>query len=162
MERNLELPSIDDRKSAIKPRQHLYKMSIIKHGDPIQTELKAKKPKRNTSEFINLKTIIDLQRKKNQKMQKIRIEKQAMNSFNKQSLEPLRDKMGHLIMSIESNKQILEENVIRVKGKVLNSFLGILKTDIPRLAIEAFPATVNKKLICLQLLNKYDIVWFDV
>jgi hypothetical protein len=86
-------------------------------------------------------------------MRKIRIEKQALNSFNKLSLEPLRDKMGHLIMSIASNKQILEENVIRVKGKVLNSFLGILKTDIPRLAIEAFPAYVNKKLICLQLLN---------
>lgn len=86
-------------------------------------------------------------------MRKIRIEKQALNSFNKLTLEPLRDKMGHLIMSIESNKQILEENVIRVKGKVLNSFLGILKTDIPRLAIEAFPANINKKLICLQLLN---------
>lgn len=38
---------------------------------------------------------------------------------------------------------------MRVKGKVLNSFLGILKTDIPRLAIEAFPPIINKKLICL-------------
>jgi hypothetical protein len=82
-------------------------------------------------------------------MQKIRIEKQALNCYNKESLEPLRDKIGQIIMSMDSNKTILEENVMRVKGKVLNSFLGILKTDIPRLAIEAFPPHINKKLICL-------------
>ena len=42
-------------------------------------------------------------------------------------------------MSMESDKRILEENVLRVKGKALNTFLGIVKTDMPRLAIEAFP-----------------------
>jgi len=38
---------------------------------------------------------------------------------------------------------------MRVKGKVLNSFLGVLKTDLPHLALEAFPEQVNKKLISL-------------
>lgn len=52
-------------------------------------------------------------------------------------------------MSLNSNMKIVEENVMRVKGKVLNSFLGIIKTDMPRLAIEAFPEHVNKKLISL-------------
>lgn len=57
--------------------------------------------------------------------------------------------MGGLVMGLNSNKQILEENVMRVKGKVLNSFLGILKTDMPRLALEAFPEHVNRKIISL-------------
>jgi hypothetical protein len=35
-----------------------------------------------------------MQRKKNHKMQKIRIEKQAQNTYNKESLEPLREKIG--------------------------------------------------------------------
>ena len=42
-------------------------------------------------------------------------------------------------MSLDSNKSVLEQNVMRVKGKALNSFLGILKSDMPKLAIEAFP-----------------------
>jgi hypothetical protein len=57
--------------------------------------------------------------------------------------------MGTIIMSLESNKAVHEENVMRVKGKVLNSFLGILKTNMPRLAIEGFPEAVNKKLTSL-------------
>ena len=65
-------------------------------------------------------------------------------------------------MSIDSNKSILEENVMRVKGKALNSFLGIIKSDMPKLAIEAFPQQINNKLTCLQLLNKYDLIWFDI
>ena len=72
-----------------------------------------------------------------------------VNEYSKESLEPLRDQMGEMVMSMNSNKSVLEENVMRVKGKVLNSFLGIVKTDIPRLAIEAFPENINKKLICL-------------
>lgn len=71
------------------------------------------------------------------------------NEYSKESLEPLRDQMGSLVMSLNSNKSIVEENVMRVKGKVLNSFLGIIKTDLPRLAIEAFPEYVNKKIISL-------------
>lgn len=55
-----------------------------------------------------------------------------------------------------------EENVIRVKGKALNTFLGIVRTDMPRLTIEAFPEKINRKLTCLQLLKKYETVWFDV
>jgi len=34
--------------------------------------------------------------------------------------------------------------VMRVKGKALSSFLGHIKTDLPRLSIEAFPENINK------------------
>lgn len=51
---------------------------------------------------------------------------------------------------------------MKVKGKALNTFLGIVKTDMPRLAIEAFPQEINKKLISLQLLKQCDLVWFDL
>jgi len=30
-------------------------------------------------------------------------------------------------------------HVMRVKGKVLNSFMGYIKSDLARLSIEAFP-----------------------
>ena len=76
-------------------------------------------------------------------------DKPRVNSYNKQDLEPVRNKIGQMVMSMDSNKQVLEENVLRVKGKALNTFLGIVKTDMPRLAIEAFPEAINKKLSCL-------------
>ena len=65
-------------------------------------------------------------------------------------------------MSMNSNSKILEENVLKVKGKILNTFLGIIKSDIPNLSIESFPERVNKKLSCLTLLKKYDLVWLDL
>jgi hypothetical protein len=51
---------------------------------------------------------------------------------------------------------------MRVKGKALNTFLGLVKTDMPRLAIEAFPEEINRKLVSLQLLKKCDLIWFDL
>ena len=65
-------------------------------------------------------------------------------------------------MSVNGNKHLDDEYVMRVKGKALNTFLGLVKTDMPRLAIEAFPQEINKKLPALQLLKKYDLVWFDL
>lgn len=52
--------------------------------------------------------------------------------------------------------------VMRVKGKVLNQFLGFMKTDIARLSVEGFPETINRQLISLTLLNKQDLCWFDI
>ena len=51
---------------------------------------------------------------------------------------------------------------MRVKGKVLNTFLGFLKTDLPRLSVEAFPETINKQLCSLILLPRMDLCWFDI
>ena len=76
-------------------------------------------------------------------------DKKSVNSYDKKELDHIRNKLGQMVMSMESNKQVLEENVLRVKGKALNTFLGIVKTDMPRLAIEAFPESINKKLSCL-------------
>ena len=42
-------------------------------------------------------------------------------------------------MSLQGKKKLDDKIVMRVKAKVLNSFLGIIKTDITRLAIESFP-----------------------
>ena len=42
-------------------------------------------------------------------------------------------------MSLNSNAKIDDSTVMRVKGKVLNSFLGIMKSDLNQLKIEAFP-----------------------
>lgn len=53
-------------------------------------------------------------------------------------------------------------HVIRVKGKVLNQFLGFMKTDIARLSFEAFPEHINKQLISLMLLDRQDLIWVDV
>ncbi len=50
---------------------------------------------------------------------------------------------------------------MRVKSKVLNCFLGILQTDLPRLNIEAFPQELNKKILSLVLLKKTSHCWFD-
>ena len=65
-------------------------------------------------------------------------------------------------MSLEGSKKLDDKQVMRVKGKALNTFLGLIKADMPRIAIEAFPQEVNKKLNSLQLLNKCDLIWFDV
>jgi hypothetical protein len=65
-------------------------------------------------------------------------------------------------MSLKGNSKIDDTSVMRVKGKALNTFLGLVKTDMPRLAIEAFPEEINKKLVGLQLLNKCDLIWFDL
>jgi hypothetical protein len=65
-------------------------------------------------------------------------------------------------MSLEGSKKIDDKMVMRVKGKALNTFLGLIKADMPRIAIEAFPQEINKKLNSLQLLNKCDLIWFDV
>ena len=76
-------------------------------------------------------------------------DKKNINSYSKMDMDGIRNKLGQMVMSMESNKQVLEEHVLRVKGKALNTFLGIVKTDMPRLAIEAFPESINKKLSCL-------------
>ena len=52
-------------------------------------------------------------------------------------------------MSMKGEKKLDDESVMRVKGKALNSFIGMVKTDMPRLAIEAFPEKINKKLYSL-------------
>lgn len=65
-------------------------------------------------------------------------------------------------MSLHSNNKTDDNSVMRVKGKALNTFLGVVKTDLPRLAVEAFPQEINKKLISLILLKKCDFVWFDI
>ena len=53
-------------------------------------------------------------------------------------------------------------HVMRVKGKVLNSFLGYIKSDLARLSIEAFPPHINKQIRSLILLPKINLVWFDI
>ena len=51
---------------------------------------------------------------------------------------------------------------MKVKGKCLNQFLGIIKSDLSRLAVEGFPQELNKQMAGLMLLNKYDLIWFDI
>jgi len=82
-------------------------------------------------------------------------------SLTKSSLEPLRNKMGKYLFSIPSKDKLDHKFVIKVKGKLLNSFLGIIKTEVPNLRVEAFPQELNKQLNCLLLLHNYDLVWFD-
>ncbi len=65
-------------------------------------------------------------------------------------------------MSLNSNAKTDDATVMRVKGKILNSFLGILKTDLNALKIEAFPEEVNNHLLPLILLKKCDIIWIDL
>ena len=64
--------------------------------------------------------------------------------------------------SYPNEKQMNNECVLRVKGKVLNSFLGFLKTDIARLSFEAFPEHINKQLISIMLLERQDLIWVDI
>jgi hypothetical protein len=42
-------------------------------------------------------------------------------------------------MSLQSIPKIDDKEVMRVKGKALNTFIGIMKTQMSRLYIEAFP-----------------------
>lgn len=82
--------------------------------------------------------------------------------FKKTTIEPIRNKLGQYVMSLNSNPKTDDSTVMRVKGKILNSFLGILKTDLNALKIEAFPEEVNNHLLPLILLKKCDIIWIDL
>ena len=82
--------------------------------------------------------------------------------FKKSMMEQVRSKIGQYVMSLKGHNKIDDAYVMRVKGKALNTFLGLVKTDMPRLAIEAFPEDINKKLVGLQLLKKCDLIWFDL
>lgn len=44
----------------------------------------------------------------------------------------------------------------------MNSFLGYIKSDLARLSIEAFPQHINKQIRSLILLNKMNLIWFDI
>ena len=65
-------------------------------------------------------------------------------------------------MSLESDNKADEKSVMRVKGKALNTFIGILRADLLQLKIEAFPEHINNKLNVLMLLPKADLIWFDL
>jgi len=52
-------------------------------------------------------------------------------------------------MGLSGKKKLDDEIVMKVKGKALNTFLGMIKTDMPRLAIEGVPQEINKKLTSL-------------
>lgn len=74
----------------------------------------------------------------------------------------MRSKIGLYIKSLPVDNKIEHKYVMKVKGKCLNHFLGIVKVDMARLAVEGFPQELNKQLTALTLLPRYDIVWFDV
>lgn len=50
--------------------------------------------------------------------------------FKKKSCEHIRNRLGQYIMSLQSTSKIEDESVMRVKGKALNTFIGIVKTDL--------------------------------
>ena len=54
-------------------------------------------------------------------------------------MEPVRQKLGQYVMSLQGNSKIDETEILRIKGKALNTFMGIVRTEMPRLSIEAFP-----------------------
>ena len=85
-----------------------------------------------------------------------------MPQLTKASLEPVRNKLQQYIQTLPGDKKIDHKYVMKVKGKCLNSFLGIVKTDISRLSVEGFPQELNKQMTALMLLNKYDLIWFDI
>ena len=60
-------------------------------------------------------------------------------TFKRSELKEVRKKLGQYVMSLEGYKKLDDENVMKVKGKALNTFIGMIRTDMPRLAIEAFP-----------------------
>ena len=62
-----------------------------------------------------------------------------MPALTRSSLEPTREKLKKYIQSLSHEKKIDHKFVMKVKGKCLNSFLGIIKSDLPRLAVEGFP-----------------------
>jgi hypothetical protein len=70
--------------------------------------------------------------------------------------------MKKFIQSLSSDKKIDHKFVMKVKGKCLNSFLGIIRSDLPRLAVEGFPQELNKQLNALMFLPRMDLVWFDI
>ncbi|CDW78395.1 UNKNOWN [Stylonychia lemnae] len=82
--------------------------------------------------------------------------------LTKVSLEPVRQKLDKYIQSLPGDKKIEHKYVMKVKGKCLNNFLGIIKTDLTKLSVEGFPQELNKQLPALKLLNKYDLIWFDI
>jgi len=59
--------------------------------------------------------------------------------LQKSDLEELRHRIALYINSMKSQKKMDARHVMRVKGKVLNSFMGYIKSDLARLSIEAFP-----------------------
>lgn len=59
--------------------------------------------------------------------------------LTRSSLEVVREKIKRFVMSMPHEKKIEHKYVMKVKGKCLNHFLGIIKTDLPRLAVEGFP-----------------------
>jgi hypothetical protein len=63
---------------------------------------------------------------------------------------------------LPAEKKIEHKYVMKVKGKCLNSFLGIIKSDLPRLAVEGFPQELNKQLNALMFLPRQDLIWFDI
>ena len=78
-----------------------------------------------------------------------------------EDLERIRGRIGNFVQSLPGEKAI-DSECVRVKGKVLNQFLGFMKTDIARLSFEAFPEHINKQLISLMLLERQDLIWLDV
>ena len=54
-----------------------------------------------------------------------------------------------MLDSIIGEQEIDEDYVLKVRAKELNGFLGLFKTDASRLAIEAFPAELNQKLVSM-------------
>lgn len=59
--------------------------------------------------------------------------------YKKSMMEPVRQKLGQYVMSLQGNSKIDETEILRIKGKALNTFMGIVRTEMPRLSIEAFP-----------------------
>lgn len=65
-------------------------------------------------------------------------------------------------MQLPAERKIEHKYVMKVKGKCLNNFLGIIKSDLARLALEGFPQDLNRQLAGLMLLPRQDLLWFDM
>lgn len=50
--------------------------------------------------------------------------------YKRSSLEPIRNRLGQYVMSLESTNKTNEDSVMRVKGKALNTFIGIMRADL--------------------------------
>jgi hypothetical protein len=74
----------------------------------------------------------------------------------------MRDRLKNYIKSIPGEKRIDHAYFMKVKGKCQNAFLGIMKLDLPHLAIEGFPEVVNSQIKSLMLFPRYDLIWFDI
>ncbi len=77
-------------------------------------------------------------------------------------LERIRTRLGRFVHSMPGDKKLDNNYAMRVKGKALSSFLGHIKTDLPRLSIEAFPEHINKQLASLVVLPRCALIWFDL